>query len=215
MIPRKPRRWSHRRRKASYLLRRASVVGAMAAAFAVFALADQAGWLGSAPRGTDLQRYHNRSFRVVNVVDGDTIDVAAYDSLLDEKTTRIRLWGVDTPETVKPRTPAQHFGPQASAATRRWVNGRTVTLRLVPGKERDRYDRLLAYVDTQDGNSLNLRLVAKGYAYADPRFDHPAEEKYRAAQKAARLAGRGLWKEVTDAELPYYYRGRLELPRRP
>ncbi len=212
MVPRKPRRWSPRRRRLSYLLRRGSVVGVLAAAFVAFALADQAGWLGIAPRGTDLERYHNRTFRVVNVVDGDTLDVAVYDSLLDKPTTRVRLWGVDTPETVKPRTTAKHFGPQASAATKRWVNGRNVTLRLVSGDERGRYNRLLAYVDMEDGNSLNLRLIAEGYGYADPRFDHPAKMEYRAAQKAARLAERGLWKDVTDADLPYYYRGRLKLP---
>src|SRR5262245_41751000 len=73
--------------------------------------------------------------KVVRVIDGDTIEAGGGD---------VRLIGVDTPETVKPGTPVQCYGPQASAFTHRLLEGRTV--RLVFGVERrDVYGRRLAY----------------------------------------------------------------------
>src|SRR5438128_5228314 len=74
--------------------------------------------------------------RVTRVVDGDTIIVG------DE---RVRLIGVDTPETKKPGTPVQCFGKKATAFTKRLVEHRKVTLER-DAEERDRYGRLLAYV---------------------------------------------------------------------
>jgi micrococcal nuclease len=79
--------------------------------------------------------------RVVRAVDGDTLEVA-----IDGGTTEtVRLIGVDTPETVKPDTPVQCFGPRASRFEHRRVEGHRV--RLLTGVEpRDYYGRLLAYV---------------------------------------------------------------------
>ncbi|MES1193709.1 MAG: thermonuclease family protein, partial [Solirubrobacterales bacterium] len=61
--------------------------------------------------------------RVLRVVDGDTILVA-----VDGQQERVRYIGVDTPETVKPRTRVQCFGKRVSAANRRMVGGREVRL---------------------------------------------------------------------------------------
>src|SRR3954468_3996648 len=82
------------------------------------------------------------SARVVRVVDGDTI-VASVDGH-DEY---VRYIGVDTPETVKPDTPVQCFGPRASDENHRLVEGRTVRL-VFDREQRDDYGRLLAYVYT-------------------------------------------------------------------
>jgi micrococcal nuclease len=128
--------------------------------------------------------------RVVRVVDGDTIKVQRPDG----RTDRVRYIGVDTPETVKPGTPVQCFGHEASRENGSLVAGRTV--RLVPGAEtRDRYGRLLAYVyRTTDDAFVNERLVRDGYARTltiapnDRYADH-----FRALQDQARSAGRGLW----------------------
>ena len=77
---------------------------------------------------------------MLRVIDGDTIEVS-----IDGSEEDVRYIGVDTPETVKPGAPVQCYGPQASAANHRLVEGRTV--RLVFDRERrDAYGRLLAYV---------------------------------------------------------------------
>ena len=72
---------------------------------------------------------HAVTARVVRVIDGDTIEVSIGGA--DED---VRYIGIDTPETVKPGTPVQCYGPQASAANHILVDGRTV--RLVFDRER-------------------------------------------------------------------------------
>jgi endonuclease YncB( thermonuclease family) len=184
----------------------------VAAAILVASLiaADRLGLFGLAP-GTDLERYDGKALTVSRVVDGDTVDLGISDPRHGHERTRVRLWGVDTPETVKPDTPPEHFGPEATEFTRDACLHREVTVQLLPGDTRDKYDRLLAYLVLPDGNTLNLRLVREGFGYADPRFDHPRKAAYLRAQDQARAERRGLWRDVTDANLPYYYRGKLEL----
>lgn len=175
-------------------------------------LCDRLGVFGRAPK-PDFQKYHDRTFRVVRVFDGDTIAVDIPDGEYD--TTRIRFWGVDTPEVYHyhdPEAPPDHFGPEASAFVRDLLTGGRVRLELVPWRTRGIHGRLLAYVYLEDGRMLNLLLVEKGYGYADPRFDHPLKEEFIEAQEQARQAGRGLWAEATDDDLPDYYKGRLDLP---
>lgn len=126
--------------------------------------------------------------RVVRAVDGDTLEVA----IDGGPTETVRLIGVDTPETVKPDTPVQCFGPRASAFEHGHVEGRRV--RLLTGVEpRDYYGRLLAYAWV-DGRFLEAELLRRGLArvltfHPNDRFAHGFE---LIAQKAAK-AGKGLW----------------------
>jgi len=163
----------------------------------------------------DLRTYHNKSFKVTYVVDGDTLDVDIRDEVLSKKFTRIRLWGVDTPETVKPNTPKQHFGPEASRFTRNFGMGmdRIVRLELVKGSDtRDMYGRLLAYVSLPPAGAgenpvcLNAELIWRGFGYSDPRFPHPRKPEFHDLQRRARQSGVGLWADAGDEDLPYYYR---------
>jgi micrococcal nuclease len=124
---------------------------------------------------------------VTRVVDGDTIEVD-----LDGREEDVRYIGVDTPETVKPDTPVQCFGPQASRFNHRLVEHRRV--RLVFGVERrDVYGRLLAYVYL-GGRFVNAELVRRGLArtLTIPPNDRFAPRFERLVIAAAR-AGRGLW----------------------
>ena len=124
---------------------------------------------------------------VVRAIDGDTIE-ARFDGRAED----VRLIGVDTPETVKPDTPVQCFGPRASAFEHRTVEGRWV--RLVPGAEqRDVYGRLLAYVYL-GRRFVNATLARRGLArpLTIPPNDRFAPLFERLALGAAR-AGRGLW----------------------
>jgi micrococcal nuclease len=128
--------------------------------------------------------------QVVKVVDGDTIDVA-----LAGGRSRVRLLGIDTPESVKPNTPVQCFAREASARLHALLPDRT-SVRLVRDvEERDRYGRRLAYVYRQpDGLFVNLDLVRGGYARVlsiRPNTVHAAEIDGAASE--ARRTGRGLW----------------------
>jgi micrococcal nuclease len=126
--------------------------------------------------------------RVVRVVDGDTIAVAAADGRRDV----VRYIGVDTPESVKPGTPVQCYAKAASHENARLVAGRRVRLRL-DAEPRDRYGRLLAYV-YRDGVLVNARLLQGGFArtLTIPPNDHFAK-RFSLLQLRARAAGRGLW----------------------
>ncbi len=123
--------------------------------------------------------------RVVRVVDGDTL-------LLDRK-ERVRLIGVDTPETVDPRRPVQRFGKEASAFTKRMVEGKKVRLEYDQDR-RDRFGRTLAYVYLEDGTFLNAEIVKQGYGHAYTQFPFKYLEESRGYEREAREAQRGLWK---------------------
>ena len=124
---------------------------------------------------------------VESVTDGDTIRVTGG--------VRVRLIGIDTPETVDPRTSVQCFGPEASARMKATLPTGT-RVRLVYDVERlDRYGRTLAYVyRASDGDFVNAAMVRDGYASAytvPPNVAHADE--FVALQREARDANRGLW----------------------
>jgi micrococcal nuclease len=124
---------------------------------------------------------------VERVIDGDTIEVR-----IGGAEEEVRYIGIDTPETVKPGTAVQCFGPQARALNQRLVEGRVV--RLVFDRERrDVYGRLLAYVYAGPV-FVNARLVRAGAARTltiPPNDSHAA--LFRRLARSAGLAGRGLW----------------------
>jgi micrococcal nuclease len=142
------------------------------------------------PGGSGGARRGSLTGVVTRVVDGDTIKVR-----VSGRRETVRYIGVDTPETVKPRTPVQCFGRAASAYNHRLVDGQSVTLRL-DAEARDRYGRLLAYVyRRRDGLFVNAALVRGGYArtLTIPPNVHHAGELAR-VERAARAAPRGLWR---------------------
>jgi len=197
-----------RQRRVRHGLRKLAWGAAIVLALGLLVYGDRRGLFGYAPKG-DYQKYHNQSFTVCRVVDGDTIDLDSPDG--QHSTTRVRLWGVDTPETVKENTPVQHFGPEASRFTKSLVLEQTVRVELEPTQTRDKYGRLLAYVYLPDGRMLNRVLVAEGYGYADPRYEHTHKAQFARLQTQAMEARAGLWKDLRNDDLPYYYRDRLKL----
>jgi len=152
-------------------------------------------------RAHDFQKYHAKTFKVINVVDGDTIDIDTRDAQDDH--TRIRLWGVDTPETKSEEFGVMYFGPEAAEFTDREMLGKEVVVYLdEANRTRDKYDRLLAYVQLPEGDFLNEKLLSQGFAYADLRFDHSFYNKYQQLQASARSLKRGLWLKVKREQLP-------------
>ncbi len=157
--------------------------------------------------GPDRSRYHDKTFQVVRVVDGDTLDIDSPDG--QQKTTRIRLWGVDTPETRHPQKQEMHYGPEASAFTREMTLHQQVRILLEPYQQtRGKYGRLLAYVFLPDGSMLNERLLTQGYGYADPRFQHIYQQRFAQLHKQAQQAQRGLWQAARPVDWPDWYRRR-------
>ena len=128
---------------------------------------------------------------MIHVVDGDTIDVR-----IGGRNERVRLIGIDTPETKKPNTPIECYGPEASAFTAAILPvGTEVRLeRDVVG--RDDYGRLLGYVHLADGTDtfVNHEIIARGYAVPlaiEPNTTYAGE--FAAAAGRAEADDLGLW----------------------
>jgi micrococcal nuclease len=139
--------------------------------------------------GTDQASGSNEYRIVQRVIDGDT-------QLLDNR-ERVRLIGVDTPETKHPSKPVQYFGKEASAFTKRMVEGKRVRLEFdmanTAGRHKDRYGRTLAYVFLEDGTLLNAEIIKQGYGHAYTAFPFSRMEEFRRLEREAREQGRGLW----------------------
>lgn len=126
---------------------------------------------------------------ITHVRDGDTVEVR-----LAGSDVPVRLIGVDTPETVKPRTAVQCYGPEASAFTKGFA-GATVRLYEDPSQDAyDTYGRMLAYVELADGRQLNSLLVEGGYA-REYTYQRPYlyQQEFRQLERQAKDAPRGLW----------------------
>jgi micrococcal nuclease len=127
---------------------------------------------------------------MIGVVDGDTIDVA-----IDGHRERVRLIGIDTPETKKPDTPVQCFGPEATTFTTSLLpaNAALHLERDVVG--RDDYGRMLAYVYlADDGTFVNLTIIRQGFARPLTIVPNSAHaDEFVAAAHAADADDIGLW----------------------
>jgi micrococcal nuclease len=136
---------------------------------------------------------------VERVVDGDTLVVT-----VDGQEDRVRLIGVDTPETKHPSKPVECFGKEASAFTESLLPEGTEVRLERDVEARDRYDRLLAYVyRVDDGLFVNRELLAQGYAAVltvPPNVAHTDE--FVALAGEARREGRGLWSACGDVGVP-------------
>ncbi len=172
--------------------------------------------------------------KVIKVTDGDTITVSTIltgdsfssgDSLLGTKGSgtvrateyKVRMIGINTPETVDPRKEVECFGREASAKAKEILTGKIVRLDLDPSQQKfDRYNRLLAYVyvvqsvggivatisadATATGTTatpnlfFNKYMIENGFAY-EYTYGTPYvfQKEFKSAEQAARDAGRGLW----------------------
>ena len=123
------------------------------------------------------------------VIDGDTIAVEK-----NGKKEKVRLIGVDTPETVHPSKPVEYFGKEASEFTRKNVEGKRVRLEY-DWQSRDKYGRLLAYVYIEEnGTFLNAEIIRQGYGFAYTRYPFKYLEDFRKYEREARENRRGLWR---------------------
>ncbi len=151
--------------------------------------------------GADGRKYHRKSFTVINIVDGDTLDINIADGKYAQ--TRIRLLGVDTPETKDDRAGLMYYGPEATEFVSRVAMGKKVTVLLdTVSDQRDRYERLLAYIMLDDERVLNEEIIRNGFGYADLRFAHSDFDLYENVMAEAIEAESGLWKDAKRDHLP-------------
>lgn len=154
--------------------------------FAFFSIAQQQGWVGA---NQVIIANQPGLYSVSRFIDGDTIAVN-----MNGKTEKIRMIGVDTPETHKPNTPVQCYGPAAAAFTKNILYGKK--FRLVSDSlstNRDRYNRLLRYIVLADGTNFNQRLIEQGYGFYYPYFPFTKSDDFAASQAIAKSQNRGIW----------------------
>lgn len=130
---------------------------------------------------------------LVRVVDGDTLVLN-----IDNVNEKIRLIGMDTPESVKPNHPVECFGKEATLHAKSLLKNKELTFVSDYTQDtRDRYGRMLGYV-FMDGKNFAEIMIADGYAY-----EYTYNKKYRyqsnfkSAQRNARKEERGLWSPET------------------
>lgn len=116
--------------------------------------------------------------RVVEVTDGDSFTIQQPTGY-----TRIRLFGVDAPES------GQAHGEKAAAFLSRTIAGRLLTIRVV---DRDPYGRLVAIVESGNGTTLNEMLLEEGHAWWYREYA-PQQQRYEELEASARRNQRGLW----------------------
>lgn len=129
-------------------------------------------------------------YKVIRVIDGDTIVVE-----INSKKEKIRLIGINTPESVDSRRPVECFGVEASQKAKEILTGKNVGLETDSAvDERDKYGRLLRYLFLEDGTNFNKMMINEGYAY-EYTYDLPYkyQSEFRQAEKEARENKKGLW----------------------
>ncbi len=153
----------------------------------VLLYAHSSGRLGNA--GLVAEENQPGLYRVSRFVDGDTIVVD-----MNGQTQKVRFIGVDTPETHKPNTPVQCYGPQAAAFTKKTIGRHRVRLQSDPlSTDRDRYNRLLRYVYLPDGTNVDELLIQSGHGFYYPYFPFSDSKQFAADEKSAMSTHKGLW----------------------
>jgi micrococcal nuclease len=182
------RAMTRQRRRRGTLVATLATAAACIAAVAVFANSGVRVEMG--PPVTAAPQSWSEPMTVVRVVDGDTFIVAT-----PAGNEKVRLIGVDTPETVQPETPVECFGPEASAFTHQLLDGQDVLLSADPTQDdRDRYGRLLRYAQTVAGVQVNAELVRAGYAREYTYRDAYAQRaEFQLLERDAEISQRGLW----------------------
>lgn len=123
---------------------------------------------------------------VLRTVDGDTL-------ILDGN-EKVRLIGVDTPETKHPKKPVQYFGKEASEFTRKLCEGKQVRIEY-DWNRTDKYGRTLGYIYLKNGTFLNAEIIRQGYGFAYTKFPFKYLDEFRKLEREAREKKRGLWRD--------------------
>lgn len=152
---------------------------------------DVANWhgLGACAHALESRDTELAARQVLRVIDGDTLVLNPSD--------RVRLIGVDTPETVHPKKMAECYGKEAKAFTSSMVAEQNVRLVFDDAnagrRHKDRYGRTLGYLYLREGNMLNAELIRQGFAHAYTRFPFRYLVEFKRLEREARAKHLGLW----------------------
>lgn len=148
-------------------------------------------------------------YKVVSVIDGDTLDIERLDGnkvFNMDKIMRVRLIGINTPETVDPRKPVECFGKESSKYLKDLANGKIAAIELDDSQGfLDKYNRILAYVYIKDSGFKNDNIlfvneeeIKNGYAY-EYTYNTPYKykEEFKYMENMARQKYLGLWSPET------------------
>ena len=145
------------------------------------------------PESVSPESIATSTIQVIRIVDGDTFEVS-----IGGMREKVRMLGIDTPESVDPRRPVQCFGKEATKKLKELIEGKTIELVAdITNDDRDKYDRLLRYVKRDDGLDVNAEMIKQGYAYAYIKFPFERRAEYLKLQTVARSGGVGLWATTT------------------
>ena len=137
------------------------------------------------------------TYQVLRVTDGDTIHIN-----YNGKNKKVRLIGLDTPETKDPRKPIQCFGREATAKMTELAENKNIRLEFDKTQgERDKYGRLLAFVYSEDSKNLAYEMIRQGYGneYTYNSNPYKYQNEFKEAARKAREENKGLWAENTCA----------------
>lgn len=137
------------------------------------------------------------TYQVLRVTDGDTIHIN-----YNGKNEKVRLIGLDTPETKDPRKPIQCFGREATAKMTELAENKNIRLEFDKTQgERDKYGRLLAFVYSKDSKNLAYEMIRQGYGneYTYNSNPYKYQNEFKEAARKAREENKGLWAENTCA----------------
>ncbi|MDR1362889.1 MAG: thermonuclease family protein [Spirochaetaceae bacterium] len=133
------------------------------------------------------------SAKVTRHVDGDTVHITIENPPAGlNRIEKIRMIGVDTPETRHPNRALEYFGVESSGFTKDALLNKDVLIAL-DWDTRDKYGRLLAYIYTADGKCHNAELIKQGFAHAYTRFPFQFLEEFLRLEQEARAGNKGLW----------------------
>jgi micrococcal nuclease len=153
----------------------------------IVAVGQQNGWFEAAAQ--QAEKSQPGLYAVERFVDGDTIVVD-----MNGKTETVRMIGIDTPETHKPNSPVQCYGPAAAVYMKNLIGNNRVRLEADPtNTNRDRYERLLRYVYLPDGKLVQQESITNGYGFAYTAFPFTKKSEFIQAQEKAKAEVKGLW----------------------
>ena len=132
---------------------------------------------------------------VLTVIDGDTLEILTPECKIE----RVRLIGINTPETVDPRRPVQCFGKEASNFAKKILKDKDVFVISDPTQDKkDKYGRFLAYVFLSNNVLFNKLMIEEGFAYEYTYIiPYKYQEEFKEAEQSAKNRKKGLWSPDT------------------